>query len=118
MKKLIAAALATTALAAPAFAEDKITEFRIGILGGENAQDRLTSHECLKQHTEEALGVPVKIFAPADYNGVIQGLLGGRKLRASGVRHSMRSIFFFLKHTLGALLSRPRSFPEKRLALR
>ena len=77
MKKLIAAALATTALAAPAFAEDKITEFRIGILGGENAQDRLTSHECLKQHTEEALGVPVKIFAPAEYNGVIQGLLGG-----------------------------------------
>jgi phosphonate transport system substrate-binding protein len=26
---------------------------------------------------EELLGVPVKIFAPADYNGVIEGLLGG-----------------------------------------
>lgn len=24
-----------------------------------------------------ALGVPVKIFTPADYDGVIQGLLGG-----------------------------------------
>ncbi|KCV80856.1 phosphonate-binding periplasmic protein [Actibacterium atlanticum] len=76
MKKLIAALAATTALAGAANAEG-ITEFRIGILGGENAQDRLTSHECLKNHTEEALGVPVKIFAPADYNGVIQGLLGG-----------------------------------------
>ncbi|MGR3321280.1 MAG: phosphonate ABC transporter substrate-binding protein [Pseudooceanicola sp.] len=76
MKKLIAAALATTALVAPAAAQD-IEEFRIGILGGENAQDRLNSHECLKEYTEEALGVPVKLFAPADYNGVIQGLLGG-----------------------------------------
>lgn len=26
---------------------------------------------------EETLGVPVKIFTPADYDGVIQGLLGG-----------------------------------------
>jgi phosphonate transport system substrate-binding protein len=25
----------------------------------------------------ELLGVPVKLFAPADYNGVIEGLLGG-----------------------------------------
>ena len=76
MKKLIAALVATTALTAPLSAEG-ITEFRIGILGGENAQDRLNSHECLKNYTEEALGVPAKLFAPADYNGVIQGLLGG-----------------------------------------
>ncbi|MGR3793548.1 phosphonate ABC transporter substrate-binding protein [Vannielia sp. SX4] len=76
MKHLIAAALATTALAGAATAQD-ITEFNIGILGGENAQDRLNNHECLKNYTEEALGVPVKLFAPADYNGVMQGLLGG-----------------------------------------
>ena len=80
MKRLIAAAqatfLATTALVQPALAQD-VTEFRIGILGGENAQDRLNNHECLKTYTEEALGVPVKLFAPADYDGVIQGLLGG-----------------------------------------
>ncbi|MGB0903914.1 MAG: PhnD/SsuA/transferrin family substrate-binding protein, partial [Mangrovicoccus sp.] len=75
MKKLALALVATTALAAPAVAE--ITEFRIGILGGENAQDRLNSNECLRVYTEEALGVPTKLFAPADYNGVIQGLLGG-----------------------------------------
>jgi len=76
MKKLIAAILATTALTSAAGAED-IKEFRIGILGGENAQDRTNAYQCLKDKTEELLGVDVKIFAPADYNGVIQGLLGG-----------------------------------------
>ena len=54
-----------------------IEEFRIGLLGGENAQDRLRSNECLREYTEELLGVPTKLFAPADYNGVIEGLLGG-----------------------------------------
>ena len=77
MNKLIAAALATTALCAPAMAQDKISEFRIGVLGGENAQDRVQSNACLVKYTEEALGVPVKVFTPADYDGVIQGLLGG-----------------------------------------
>ncbi len=78
MKKTLAIALVvTTSLSSAAFAEDTISEFRIGILGGENAQDRMTSHECLKNYTEEALGVPVKVFAPADYAGVIEGLLGG-----------------------------------------
>ncbi|NSY37876.1 MULTISPECIES: phosphonate ABC transporter substrate-binding protein [unclassified Leisingera] len=76
MKKLIAAVLATTALTAPVAAEE-IKEFRIGILGGENAQDRLNNNECLREYTEKELGVETKLFAPADYNGVIQGLLGG-----------------------------------------
>jgi phosphonate transport system substrate-binding protein len=76
MKKLIAAALTTTALTGTAFGQE-IEGFNIGILGGENAQDRLANHECLKGYAEEALGVPVKLFAPADYAGVIQGLLGG-----------------------------------------
>ncbi len=76
MKTLLAAIVATTALTAPAMAED-ISEFRIGILGGENAQDRLNNNECLRTKTEELLGVETKLFAPADYNGVIQGLLGG-----------------------------------------
>lgn len=78
MKKLIAAALATTALTSAALADGHaIQEFRIGILGGENAQDRLNNNECLRAKTEELLGVETKLFAPADYNGVIQGLLGG-----------------------------------------
>lgn len=76
MKNLIAAVLATTALTAPVAAEE-IKEFRIGILGGENAQDRLNNNECLREYTEKELGVETKLFAPADYNGVIQGLLGG-----------------------------------------
>jgi phosphonate transport system substrate-binding protein len=76
MKKLLAAIVATTALTSPVMAQD-ITEFRIGLLGGENAQDRMNSNECLREKTEELLGVETKLFAPADYNGVIQGLLGG-----------------------------------------
>ncbi|SHE82219.1 phosphonate transport system substrate-binding protein [Ruegeria intermedia] len=76
MKKLAAALVATTALSAPATAEE-ISEFRIGILGGENAQDRLNNNECLREYTEDTLGVETKLFAPADYDGVIQGLLGG-----------------------------------------
>jgi phosphonate transport system substrate-binding protein len=76
MKRLFAAALATTALTAPLSAQE-ITEFRIGILGGENAQDRMTSNECVRAYVEERLGVQTKLFTPADYDGVIQGLLGG-----------------------------------------
>ena len=76
MKHLIAILAATTALSGAVQAQD-ITEFNIGILGGENAQDRLTNQECFRAKIEEALGVPVKLFAPADYDGVIQGLLGG-----------------------------------------
>ena len=78
MKNLTLAALATTALTSMAFAQEaEIDEFRIGILGGENAQDRLNNNECLRAYAEEALGVPVTLFTPADYNGVIQGLIGG-----------------------------------------
>ena len=77
MKKTLALALATsTILGTGAFAQE-ITEFRIGILGGENAQDRLTNNQCLADKVSDAIGVPVKMFAPADYNGVIQGILGG-----------------------------------------
>lgn len=75
MKKLLAILAASTCMTA-AHAEG-ITEFNIGILGGENAQDRLTSAECLRVAVEKELGVPVKVFTPADYDGVIQGLLGG-----------------------------------------
>ncbi|WP_054301949.1 phosphonate ABC transporter substrate-binding protein [Gemmobacter sp. LW-1] len=76
MKHLLLALAATTALTGAASAEG-ITQFNVGILGGENAQDRMTSNECYRAKIEEALGVPVKVFTPADYDGVIQGLLGG-----------------------------------------
>ncbi|MBE0455235.1 MAG: phosphonate ABC transporter substrate-binding protein [Roseovarius sp.] len=77
MKHLLVGLLAATAITSHAFAQDNISEFRIGILGGENAQDRMTSNECYRAMAEELLGVPVRVFTPADYDGVIQGLLGG-----------------------------------------
>lgn len=76
MQKLLTATALTAILASSAFAQE-ITEFNIGILGGENAQDRMTNLECFRAAVEADLGVPVKLFTPADYDGVIQGLLGG-----------------------------------------
>ena len=79
MKKILALAIAASAaLGTSAVAgSHAISEFRIGILGGENAQDRLNNNQCLADYAAQELGVETKLFAPADYNGVIQGLLGG-----------------------------------------
>jgi phosphonate transport system substrate-binding protein len=74
---IAAVALATLTATAALADEVPIKEFRIGLLGGENASDRLRSNECLREKTQELLGVPTKLFAPADYNGVIEGLIGG-----------------------------------------
>ncbi len=60
-----------------AFAAEEITEFRIGLLGGENESDRLRSNQCLVERFEKLLGVPVKLFPAADYAGTIEGLKGG-----------------------------------------
>lgn len=76
MNRLFAALALTSTLATGAHAQE-ITGFNIGILGGENAQDRMTATECFRAKIEAELGVPVKVFTPADYDGVIQGLLGG-----------------------------------------
>lgn len=75
--KYVGVALSLALLSTGAASADDITEFRIGVLGGENASDRLRSNECVREKTEKLLGVPTKLFAPADYNGVIEGLLGG-----------------------------------------
>ena len=77
MKKLLTATALTALMASTAVAQDAITEFNIGILGGENAQDRMNSLECFRAKVEAEIGVPTKLFTPADYDGVIQGLLGG-----------------------------------------
>lgn len=76
MKKLLMTTALTALVAGPVAAQE-IEEFRIGVLGGENAQDRLNSMACYQEKAEALLGVPVRIFTPADYDGVIQGLLGG-----------------------------------------
>lgn len=88
LKKTLLAATALLALAASAGAED-LKVFRIGILGGENEADRLRSFQCLVDKLPAAIGVEkVQLFPAADYDGVIQGLLGGTldeaELGASG----------------------------------
>jgi phosphonate transport system substrate-binding protein len=55
-----------------------IKEFRIGILGGENTQDRLKSYEGFHKLLEAKLGIPVKLFPSADYAGVMQGVAAGQ----------------------------------------
>jgi phosphonate transport system substrate-binding protein len=87
------AAVSMIALNATSAVAEEITEFRIGILGGENASDRLRAYACLEEKTADLLGVPVKLFAPADYNGVIEGLLGGNlDLAWLGASSTPRSI--------------------------
>ncbi|MBN9434662.1 MAG: phosphonate ABC transporter substrate-binding protein [Bosea sp.] len=83
----VVATLAGAAPLTPAFAADGKV-FRIGILGGENEADRLRNYQCLSDHVSKTLGAEVKLFPAADYDGVIQGLLGGTldaaELGASG----------------------------------
>ena len=88
LKKLLLGALALTALVGHVQAED-LKEFRVGIIGGENEADRLRNYQCLGDHLKTELGVEkVSFFPAADYDGVIQGLLGGTldyaELGASG----------------------------------
>ncbi|MBS1166479.1 MAG: phnD [Proteobacteria bacterium] len=88
LKKILFAATALVALAGAAAAEE-IKDFRIGILGGENEADRLRNFKCLQDKLPAVLGVEkVSLFPAADYDGVIQGLLGGTldeaELGASG----------------------------------
>ena len=56
----------------------QVKEFRIGLLGGENTQDRLKRYDAFQKLLQETLGIPVKIFPAADYAGVMQGLAAGQ----------------------------------------
>lgn len=56
----------------------QVKEFRIGLLGGENTQDRLKRYDSFQKLLQEKLGIPVKIFPSADYAGVMQGLAAGQ----------------------------------------
>jgi len=77
LKKILFATVAVMAFGSAALAED-LKDFRIGILGGENEADRLKSYQCLVDQLPAALGVEkVSLFPAADYDGVVQGLLGG-----------------------------------------
>jgi phosphonate transport system substrate-binding protein len=88
LKKLLLGTVALIALSVSAYAAD-VKEFRVGILGGENEADRLRNYACLADHLKETFGFEkVSLFPAADYDGVIQGLLGGTldfaELGASG----------------------------------
>lgn len=77
LKNILFAAVSLLSLAATAVAED-LKEFRIGIMGGENEADRLRSYQCLADKLPAVLGVEkVSLFPAADYDGVVQALLGG-----------------------------------------
>ena len=62
---------------------ETLKEFRIGILGGENTQDRLTRYDEFQKRLSEHLKMPVKLFPAADYAGVMQGIAAGQ-LEAAG----------------------------------
>src|SRR3954447_26390585 len=53
-------------------------EFRIGLLGGENTQDRLKRYDGFQRLLQEKLGIAVRLFPAADYAGVMQGLAAGQ----------------------------------------
>jgi phosphonate transport system substrate-binding protein len=56
--------------------QDEVKVFRYGIMGGENAADRLTNFACFKDGLSRRLGVPVELYPASDYAGVMQGLIG------------------------------------------
>lgn len=77
-RKALLGAVAIGALAIGSAAAEDLKEFRVGILGGENEADRLRNFECLSSILPAAIGVEkVSFFPAADYDGVVQGLLGG-----------------------------------------
>lgn len=88
IRNILMASVAIAALTSPALAQE-IDTIRIGLLGGENEADRMADNQCLLDKLPAALGVKeVQLFPAADYDGVIQGLLGGTldfaELGASG----------------------------------
>ncbi|CCV05271.1 conserved exported hypothetical protein [Mesorhizobium metallidurans STM 2683] len=77
-RKILFSAVSIVAMAMGAVQAQDLKEFRVGILGGENEADRLRNYQCFADHIKEVLGVEkVSLFPAADYDGVIQGLLGG-----------------------------------------
>ncbi|TWF52889.1 phosphonate ABC transporter substrate-binding protein [Neorhizobium alkalisoli] len=78
LKKMLLAAVALAALAGNAAQAADLKELRIGILGGENEADRLRNYACLAEGLKKEFKLDkVSLFPAADYDGVIQGLLGG-----------------------------------------
>ncbi|MGE3304498.1 MAG: phosphonate ABC transporter substrate-binding protein [Rhizobiaceae bacterium] len=88
-RKILLGAVSLAVLAIGAARAEDLKEFRVGIIGGENEADRLRNFQCMVDQLPAVLGVEkVSLFPAADYDGVIQGLLGGTldyaELGASG----------------------------------
>jgi phosphonate transport system substrate-binding protein len=88
-RKMVFSAVSVLAMATSMAHAADLKEFRVGILGGENETDRLRNYQCLADHLKTEFGFEkVSLFPAADYDGVIQGLLGGTldfaELGASG----------------------------------
>ncbi|KRA55874.1 phosphonate ABC transporter substrate-binding protein [Devosia sp. Root635] len=76
IRTILLASVALT-MSTAAFAQD-VNVLRIGLDGGENESDQLRRSECVVDSLKAATGVAeVQFFPSPDYNGVIQGLLGG-----------------------------------------
>jgi phosphonate transport system substrate-binding protein len=76
IRTVLLAGVAAVALTSGALAQDNV--LRIGMLGGENETDRLADAQCIVDQIPAAIGVDeVQLFPAADYDGVVQGLLGG-----------------------------------------
>ncbi|WP_160007402.1 phosphonate ABC transporter substrate-binding protein [Rhizobium sp. 18055] len=76
-RKILMATVAIATVACQAYAQD-VKVLRIGLDGGENEADQVRRTECVKPGLIAATGVSeVQIFPSPNYNGVIQGLLGG-----------------------------------------
>lgn len=73
----VAVAMSSVAMSSAAKAQD-VTVLRIGLDGGENEADQIRRSACVADSLKAATGVSeVQFFPSPDYNGVIQGLLGG-----------------------------------------
>ena len=82
-RQAIAMGAAAIGLGVTRASAQTLKEFRVGILGGENTQDRLTRYDEFQKLLSEHLHMPVKLFPAADYAGVMQGIAAGQ-LEAAG----------------------------------
>jgi phosphonate transport system substrate-binding protein len=62
----------------------QVPQLRIGLLGGENEQDRLGRYEAYRALLETTFGVPTRLFPAADYSGVMQAF-SARQIEGAGM---------------------------------
>ncbi len=64
--------------------KDTVKEFRVGLIGGENAQDLMTRNEKFRSLLEAELGIPVKLYPATDYGGIMQAM-GANQVEMAGL---------------------------------